>query len=101
MKKFYILVCAILFVVASVSAQEVATKEAESLETKHSKIEKRTATLEKLHQYLKVTGFIQGMYEWHDADREHSTNISSFSIRRARFSVTGDLYKGKNGAKID
>ncbi len=101
MKKFYILVCAILFVVASVSAQEVATKEAESLETKLSKIEKRTATLEKLHQYLKVTGFIQGMYEWHDADREHSTNISSFSIRRARFSVTGDLYKGKNGAKID
>jgi hypothetical protein len=37
------------------------------------------------------------MYEWHDADKENSTNISSFSVRRARFTITGDLYKGKAG----
>ena len=100
MKKFYILICAILFVGTSVSAQEVAKKEAESVETKIANIEKRTATLEKYRQYFKVSGFVQGMYEWHDAEGEHTTDISSFSVRRARFTITGDLYKGKAG-KID
>ena len=100
MKKFYILICAILFVGTSVSAQEVAKKEAESVETKIANVEKRTATLEKYRQYFKVSGFVQGMYEWHDAEGEHTTDISSFSVRRARFTITGDLYKGKAG-KID
>lgn len=95
MKKFYILICAILFAGASLSAQEAATTE--SIEAKLAKIEKRTATLEKLRQYFKVSGFIQGMYEWHDADSEHSTDISSFSVRRARLTLSGDLYKGKAG----
>ena len=100
MKKFYILICAILFVGTSVSAQEVAKKEAESVETKIANVEKRTATSEKYRQYFKVSGFVQGMYEWHDAEGEHTTDISSFSVRRARFTITGDLYKGKAG-KID
>lgn len=100
MKKFYILICAILFVGTSVSAQEVAKKETESVETKIANVEKRTATLEKYRQYFKVSGFVQGMYEWHDAEGEHTTDISSFSVRRARFTITGDLYKGKAG-KID
>lgn len=100
MKKFYILICAILFVGTSVSAQEVAKKEAESVETKIANVEKRTATLEKYRQYFKVSGFVQGMYEWHDAEGEHTTDISSFSVRRARFTITDDLYKGKAG-KID
>ena len=97
MKRFYTLVCAILFVGASISAQEIATTSTESVETRLTKVEKRTATLEKFRQYLKVTGFIQGMYEWHDADREHTTDISAFSIRRARLTLAGDLYKGKAG----
>ena len=99
MKRFYILVLVALFVGASVSAQEATTTatSTESVEDRLAKVEKRTATLEKLHQYLKVSGFIQGMYEWHDADAEQTTDISSFSVRRARLTLSGDLYKGKAG----
>ena len=99
MKRFYILVLAVLSVVASVSAQEVTQKsiEKESTEVKLEKLEKRVAVQEKFRQYFKISGFVQGMYEWHDADKENTTNISSFSVRRARFTITGDLYKGKAG----
>ena len=95
MKRFYILVLAVLLVGASASAQDVAQKE--SVESKLDKVEKRTAALEKLRQYFRISGFVQGMYKWHDADKENTTNISSFSVRRARFTVVGDLYKGKAG----
>lgn len=95
MKRFYILVLAVLLVGASASAQDVAQKE--SVESKLDKVEKRTAALEKLRQYFRISGFVQGMYEWHDADKENTTDISSFSVRRARFTVVGDLYKGKAG----
>ena len=91
MKRFYILVCAILFVGATVSAQENAKTESESVDTRLEKVEKRTATLEKFRQYLRVSGFIQGMYEWHDADKEHTTDVSAFSVRRARLTLKGDL----------
>lgn len=99
MKRFYIFVLAVLFVGASVSAQEVTQKsiEKESTEVKLEKLEKRVAVQEKFRQYFKISGFVQGMYEWHDADKESTTNISSFSVRRARFTITGDLYKGKAG----
>ncbi len=99
MKRFYILVLAVLFVGASVSAQEVTQKsiEKESTELKLEKLEKRVAVQEKFRQYFKISGFVQGMYEWHDADKENTTDISSFSVRRARFTITGDLYKGKAG----
>ena len=99
MKRFYILALAVLFVGASVSAQEVTQKsiEKESTEVKLEKLEKRVAVQEKFRQYFKISGFVQGMYEWHDADKENTTNISSFSVRRARFTITGDLYKGKAG----
>ena len=95
MKRFYILVCALL-AAATLSAQEVGTttdKSAtlESLDARLTKSEKRIATLGKLEQYLKVTAFFQGQYEWHDADSDHSTGVSTFSLRRARFSLTGDL----------
>jgi hypothetical protein len=106
MKRFYILVCALL-AAATLSAQESTTATTEksatieSLNARLTKSEKRIAVLGKLEQYLKVTAFFQGQYEWHDADSNHSTSVSTFSLRRARFSLTGDLYKGKKGAKID
>ena len=103
MKRFYILVLVALFVGATVSAQEVTKKEAEkeSTEARLAKLEKRIATQEKLRQYFHVSGFIQGMYEWHDAiNKDNTTDISSFSVRRARLTLAGDLYKGKAG-KLD
>jgi phosphate-selective porin len=103
MKRFYILVLVALFVGATVSAQEVTKKEAEkeSTEARLAKLEKRIATQEKLRQYFHVSGFIQGLYEWHDAiNKDNTTDISSFSVRRARLTLAGDLYKGKAG-KLD
>lgn len=102
MKRFYILVLVALFVGATVSAQEVIKKEAEkeSTEARLEKLEKHAAKQEKLRQYFNVSGFIQGMYEWHDADAAQTTDISSFSVRRARLTLAGDLYKGKAG-KLD
>ena len=99
MKRFYILVLVALFVGATVSAQEVIKKEAEkeSTEARLEKLEKHAAKQEKLRQYFNVSGFIQGMYEWHDADAAQTTDISSFSVRRARLTLSGDLYKGKAG----
>ena len=97
MKRVILLVVLVFGIATTLSAQEVKEVATESIEARLAKNEKRTATLEKFRQYFKITGFIQGMYEWHDADAEHSTSTSSFSVRRARFSVTGDLYKGKAG----
>lgn len=97
MKRVILLVVLVFGIATTLSAQEVKETTTESIEARLAKNEKRTAALEKFRQYFKITGFIQGMYEWHDADAEHSTSISSFSVRRARFSVTGDLYKGKAG----
>ena len=98
MKKFYIL-AALLCGCISLSAQEAQT---ESTESKLAKLEKRTAAWEKAKQYFKITSFVQGMYEYaNDTKSDDLTGVSTFSIRRARMSITGDLYKGKNGAKLD
>ena len=99
MKRFYILVLAVLLVGASASAQDVAQKE--SVESKLDKVEKRVAAQEKFRQYFKISGFFQGEYDWIDDQKGHnSTGTSSFYIRRLRFTITGDLYKGKAG-KLD
>ena len=102
MKRFYILVCALLCVAVSVSAQESTTAvTAESSEARVAKLEKRTATLEKLHQYFKLSAFMQGEYDWIDTDEKgHTTGSSSFYLRRIRFTIAGDLYNGKAG-KLD
>lgn len=72
-------------------AQEIA-----DLKLRLAKAEKRAATWEKVKQYLKISGFVQGAYDWTDED-----GTSTFHIRRARLSLSGDLYKGKKGAKLD
>lgn len=100
MKRTILFVAALICgVVANVSAQEVT---AESIEARLTKNEKRTARLEKLKQYVTLSGFIQGEYDWiDDGTSEHSTGTSSFYIRRLRFTVAGDLYRGAKGAKLD
>lgn len=100
MKRVILLAVILVFGVA-VSAQEVKEVATESIEARLAKTEKRTAALEKIKQYVTLSGFIQGEYDWLD-DREghNSTGTSSFYIRRLRFTVSGDLYKGKAG-KLD
>ena len=102
MKRLSIIICALLFAGASLSAQEsTKSSSTESIEARLAKIEKRNATLDKLRQYFKISGFIQGEYDWTDDREGHlSTGMSSFYLRRLRFTITGDLYNGKAG-KLD
>ena len=99
MKRVILLAAVLVFGVAvSVSAQEATT---ESIEARLTKTEKRTAALEKAKQYVNLSGFIQGEYDWlDDGTNGNTTGSSSFYIRRLRFTVSGDLYKGKAG-KLD
>ena len=92
---------------SALSAQEVASNttienQISEIDARLAKNEKRTALLEKAKQYFKITGFVQGEYDWLDDRKGHaSTGSSSFYIRRARLSMAGDLYKGEKGAKLD
>ena len=102
MKRFYILICAVLLAGGSLSAQEAEKSGVDSLNVRLSKIEKRTAVLEKVRQYVKLSAFMQGEYDWIDSGKEgETTGTSSFYLRRLRFILAGDLYRGKKGAKID
>ena len=83
---------------AAVSAQEATN---ESIEARLAKNEQRTAKLEKIKQYVNLSGFIQAEYDWlDDGTNGNTTSSSSFYIRRLRFTIAGDLYKGKAG-KLD
>ena len=115
MKKFYTLLVAVLTISATAFANDgesLATKnegnavqttqdatladKVANLEVRLAKAEKRAANWEKVKQYLKISGFAQGAYDWTDEDYS-----STFHLRRARISISGDLYKGKKGAKLD
>ena len=102
--KRVIILAVVLALGVSVSAQEVKEVKdvtTESIEARLAKTEKRTAKLEKLKQYVTLSGFIQGEYDWIDnGTNGNTTTTSSFYIRRLRFTVAGDLYKGKAG-KLD
>lgn len=102
MKRVILLaVVSVLGIATTLSAQEVKEVATESIEARLTKTEKRTATLEKIKQYVTLSGFIQGEYDWSDDREGHlSTGTSSFYIRRLRFTVAGDLYNGKAG-KLD
>ncbi|MBE6211700.1 MAG: hypothetical protein E7129_00970 [Rikenellaceae bacterium] len=100
MKRVILLAIVLVFGVA-VSAQEAQEATTESIEARLAKTEKRTAALEKIKQYVNLSGFIQGEYDWlDDGTNGNTTGSSSFYIRRLRFTVSGDLYKGKAG-KLD
>ena len=103
MKRFYILICAVLLAGGSLFAQEVEKKcDTDSVKVRLTKVEKRAAALEKLRQYVKLSAFMQGEYDWVDSDNaDDKTGTSSFYLRRVRFILAGDLYRGKKGAKID
>lgn len=102
MKKILLLAITLtLGYAVAVSAQEVKDTATESLEDRMTKNEKRTARLEKLKQYASLSGFIQAEYDWlDDGTNGNTTSSSSFYIRRLRFTIAGDLYKGKAG-KLD
>ena len=98
---------AVLFCSFAASAQE-ATKSTQNelstteLSTRLEKQEKRLAVLEKVRQYVKLSAFMQGQYDWlSDTEGNEPTGTSSFYLRRIRFTLAGDLYRGKKGARLD
>ena len=110
MRRFLIVSIAILASLAA-SAQESATAvkvdessaavTLKSTEARIEKNEKRIAALEKIRQYAKLSGFMQGEYDWiSDGNEKGKTGTSSFYLRRVRFTIAGDLYNGKAG-KLD
>ena len=102
-----LLIGAALIIAFTASAQETKSvdqneKNTSEISTRLEKSEKRLAVLEKVRQYVKFSGFIQGEYDWIDNSADKGkTGTSSFYIRRARLMVSGDLYRGAKGAKID
>ena len=102
-----LLIAVVLFSSFAASAQE-APKSTQSennnteLSTRLEKQEKRLAVLEKVRQYVKLSAFMQGQYDWlSDTEGNDKVGTSSFYLRRIRFTLAGDLYRGKNGAKLD
>lgn len=97
---------------ADTASYAALSTKVEALEARLAKAEKRANAWEKSKQYFKITGFVQAGYDWHD-DRASVTNLaednkaqiitgtSTFHLRRARLSITGDLYRGKKGAIVD
>lgn len=106
MRRFLLIVAA-LIIAFTASAQETKSigqneSNISEISTRLEKSEKRLATLEKVRQYVKLSGFIQGEYDWIDNSADKGkTGTSSFYIRRLRMMVSGDLYRGAKGAKLD
>ncbi|MCM1300486.1 MAG: OprO/OprP family phosphate-selective porin [Alistipes senegalensis] len=76
------------FAAATASTDASAIDE---LSTRLDALEKKTTTWDKVRSYLpQISGYIQLRYQWDDAEQ------SSFDVRRARFSLKGDI-----GSKLD
>lgn len=67
-----------------------------TLEQRVQSLEKKVAAQEKLtdklSKYVHANGYIQAGYEYNDAGK------SSFFLKRARVTLSGDVYKGSAGA---
>lgn len=108
MKRFlYTLLVIVSLSIAKASAQEglvaeVIDNKIATLAEQSAAQDKRIQRLEKLKQYFNISGFVQGAYDWvDDRDGGESMGTSTFHLRRARLSMTGDLYRGEKGARLD
>ena len=100
----FLIICAALVASLCVSAQEAKTATTETIEARVAKSEKRLAALEKVRQYAKLSAFMQGEYDYEwlsQTDSKEKTGTSSFYLRRVRFTIAGDLYRGAKGSKLD
>ena len=82
MRKILLLLVTVLGTLVA-SAQEVAKSNQsesnyEELSARLSKQEKRLATLEKVRQYAKLSGFMQAQYDWtEDTEGNEKTGTST------------------------
>ena len=109
MRRFLVLATALVLTLATSAqeaAQSVQSKDTEQsiaeLSTRLEKSEKRIAAFQEVRKYAHLSAFFQAQYDWlDDRDGHAMTGTSSFHIRRARMILTGNLYEGAKGAKID
>lgn len=109
MRRFLVLATALVLTLAASAqeaAQSVQSKDTEQsiaeLSTRLEKSEKRIAAFQEVRKYAHLSAFFQAQYDWlDDRDGHAMTGTSSFHIRRARMILTGNLYEGAKGAKID
>ncbi len=75
----------------SAATQPADASALDELSSRLDALEKKSSTWDKVRDYLpRIGGYIQLRYQWNDADQ------SSFDIRRARFTLNGDI-----GHKVD
>lgn len=99
MKRFYLIaLVALVLGLTNVSAQNEDAaqllKQVDSLEQRLAKVEKRAKTWDKIKQHFKISGLLQAGYSWDEG-------ASTFYLRRARLSLSGDIFRGKKGAMAD
>lgn len=85
----------ILSTTTLIYAQDTTTTQIDSLERRIAQLERRTTAWDKITDMVDISGFIQATYDWSQEDG------STFGLRLARLSLSGDIYKGKRGAKAD
>lgn len=78
------------------TGQQTETKEnvtpADSLAMRVERLEKKVRILDKIKRHLDISGYGQVGYEWGD------DGTSSFYIRRARVSFSGEIFNGRAGS---
>jgi hypothetical protein len=99
MKKriFTLLTIALLATISASAQNEAAT--IDSLQHRIAKLEKRSATWDKIKQHFKISGFIQAAYFGDFVNDK--TDASHFRLRRARLSLAGKIAESKKAGIAD
>ena len=97
-KRIFTLLTIALLATISASAQNEAVT-IDSLQHRIAKLEKRSATWDKIKQHFKISGFIQAAYFGDFVNDK--TDASYFRLRRARLSLAGKIAESKKAGIAD
>lgn len=94
MRKSILTLLASTTIILTATAQE-PTNPIDSIARRVESLEKRSNVWDKINQHLDISGFVQAAYNWDDR------GTSTFNLRRARLSLSGNIFKDERGAKAD
>lgn len=75
-----------------INTETASMSSTDSLRMRVEKLEKKAHVLNKIKRHLDISGYGQVGYEW------SNDGTSSFYIRRARVSLSGEIFKGRAGS---
>ena len=113
MKKFYYCLLALMLVSPQIYAADndqtaAMNAKIDSLELRLAKMEKRAVIWDKIKQHFKISGYVQAAYNWNDnvnVGTPEGLSImkgaSTFNLRRARLSLTGDIVRNSKAGSAD